>query len=287
LGSLALSLGSCTQSAPTPRLKFGHTFITWGYGPDVLEPAVKAISELGYYATETFGEVIQEWEDNRGGIGRLMEQYNIPIYSMFVGLNVMNPERIKADLETMTKWAKLFKKYNGEVVAFTGEGGRGKDFNFKEHESTIVNATNEYAKRANDAGLIFTYHQHTGTPVEKQDEVYALMEKVDTNIVKFGPDVGQLQKGGGDPVKIVKDFLPVMEHVHLKDYSGGEPYAGYEPLGMGKVDLPAVLQLIEQSDYDRLVMVELDYSRRDPRPPEEAAKISKEYLAKLGYKFRS
>ena len=35
---------------------------------------------------------------------------------------------------------------------------------------------------------------------------------VDTKYVKFGPDVGQLAKGGSDPVKVVKDFLPLIRH---------------------------------------------------------------------------
>ena len=71
------------------------------------------------------------------------------------------------------------------------------------------------------------------------------MEAVDTRYVKFGPDVGQLAKGGSDPVKVVKDFLPVIQHMHLKDFSGGQHYLGYSPLGEGKVDLVAILDLME------------------------------------------
>ncbi len=69
----------------------------------------------------------------------------------------------------------------------------------------------------------------------------------DTKFVKFGPDVGQLAKGGSDPVKVVKDFLPLIRHVHLKDWNGGQYWAAYCPLGQGKVDLPGVLGLLEQS----------------------------------------
>jgi inosose dehydratase len=287
LGSVAFTLG-CNAGTQTIRnLKFGHTFITWGYGSDVLEPAVKSISKLGFYAFETFGEVIKEWEEEHGGIGRLMKDYDIPIYSMFCDLNIMDKSEIKSEAERIVGWCKLLQKYGGKVVVFTGGGERGENYNFKDHKDVIVTATNEYAKRVSDMGLTFAYHQHTGTPIEKEDEVYALMDNVDTNVVKFGPDVGQLQKGGGDPVKILKDFLPLLEHVHLKDYSGGEGYVGYSPLGMGKVDLESILNILEKDNYDKLVMVELDYSRKDPRPPEEAAKISKDYLVKLGYTFRS
>ena len=63
-------------------------------------------------------------------------------------------------------------------------------------------------KALDDIGVVGALHQHTGTCVETRDETYAVMEAVDTRYVKFGPDVGQLQKGGSDPVKVVKDFLP-------------------------------------------------------------------------------
>jgi inosose dehydratase len=119
-----------------------------------------------------------------------------------------------------------------------------------------------------------------------RDEVYAVMEAVDTKVVKFGPDIGQLAKGGSDPVKVVKDFLPVIRHVHLKDWDGGPNWTGYCPLGRGKVDVRAVLDLLEQQPELKIVMVELDPDN-PPMPPLETVQISKEYLKKLGYQFRS
>ena len=44
-------------------------------------------------------------------------------------------------------------------------------------------------------------------------------------------------KGGVDPVQVVKHFLPVVQHMHFKDWVGGPSMAGYCALGLGKVDL--------------------------------------------------
>ena len=98
--------------------------------------------------------------------------------------------------------------------------------------------------------------------------------------------MGQLQKGGSDPVKVVKDFLPLIRHVHLKDWNDGPNWAAYCPLGMGKVDIPAVLDLLETQPELKIVMVELDQDN-PPMPPLQTAQISKDYLKKLGYTFRS
>jgi inosose dehydratase len=112
------------------------------------------------------------------------------------------------------------------------------------------------------------------------------MQAVDTRFVKFAPDIGQLQKGGADPVKILKDFLPVVEHCHLKDYLGGEHWSGYCPLGQGKVDIPGVLDLLEGRKLAGMVMVELDPSAKMPMTALECARASKVYLEKLGCGFR-
>jgi inosose dehydratase len=53
------------------------------------------------------------------------------------------------------------------------------------------------------------------------------MDAVDTKHVKFAPDVGQLQKGGADAAKVIKDYLPLVEHMHLKDFVGAKPWGGY------------------------------------------------------------
>jgi inosose dehydratase len=109
---------------------------------------------------------------------------------------------------------------------------------------------------------------------------------VDTRVMKFGPDIGQLQKGGSDPVQVVKDFLPLVQHMHLKDYAGGANSLGYCPLGQGKVDIPAILSMIEGRQTAGLVMVELDSPPPQPVPAIETAKIAKAYLEKQGVTFR-
>ena len=113
------------------------------------------------------------------------------------------------------------------------------------------------------------------------------MEAANTKHLKFAPDVGQLQKGGANAAQVVKDFLPITVHMHLKDFSGGEHFAGYCPLGQGKVDLKAILDMVEGANPKANIMVELDGSPNAPYTPLETAQISKAYLEKLGYKFRT
>ena len=143
------------------------------------------------------------------------------------------------------------KKYGGRTIVI-GPSGRvgGESYNYNEHKQNIVTTLNELGKAITDIGLIAALHQHTGTAVETRDETYATMEAVDTRYVKFGPDIGQLQKGGVDPVAVVKQFLPVVQHMHFKDWVGGPSMAGYCALGLGKVDLVGILDLMEGRKLD-------------------------------------
>ena len=269
IGLPALSLHAA-QAAPVRRLKVGHTGITWGYRNDAFEP---------------FGNVLEDWEA-QGGMGRLLDEARLPLISAYCGANLSDPAQRGAEVAKLVRWGKIIRKYGGTTVVI-GPNFRGRDFDFAAAKPNIVAALNDMCKALADIGVIGVLHQHTGTTVELRDEVYGVLDAVDTRYVKFGPDIGQLAKGGSDPVQVVKDFLPIIRHAHLKDFDGGPHWAAYCPLGKGKVNVPAVLDLLETQQELKIVMVELDPSRNAPLTPVQTAETSKEYLKKLGYSFRS
>ncbi len=278
------------EEAKKRKFKIGSTFILWGYGADSLEPALKDMAALGYHSFETFGNVIEEWETKRGGFGPVVQKYGVPIISAFCATDVLDPSKKKTELEKLVRWSKLLKANGGKVIEYCAGGRRAKDFNYKDHAKYMVESMNDYAKAVTDEGLVCALHPHTGTPIETEEEIYYIMNNLDTRYMKFGPDVGQIQKGGGDPVKVCKDFVSLIEHVHLKDYAGGETgYLGYSPLGVGKVKLEEILKMLEKrrKEMTGMIMFELDY-QQNGKPPYsnfEAAKVSRDYMAKLDYKF--
>jgi len=279
----------------------GHTGLTWiplggapgprpaidpMMDPQYVEAAVRDLAGLGFYGIELFGNQIEAMEAH-GGLGVLLEKYKLPLISAYCGTNLSEPARRTESIAKTLVWAKLLKKYNGKVVVVGPNGVRRSTWDFKAHKDDIITTLNELGKAVADIGLTAALHQHTGACVESREETYAGMEHVDTRGMKFGPDIGQLQKGGSDPVQVVKDFLPLVQHMHLKDYTGGAEYLGYCPLGQGKVDIPAILALMEGRQTAGLVMVELDSPPPQPTPAVETAKIAKAYLEKQGIAFRS
>ncbi len=299
--ALAASLSSGALKAAKLTLHIGHTGLTWiplggGPGPrpavdpmtdpQYVENAIHDISGLGFHGIELFGNQIEAMEAH-GGLGAVLDKYNLPLISSYCGTNLSDPAQRKDSIAKTLGWAALVKKYGGRVIVVGPNGVRRNTYDFKARKDDIIATLNELGKAVMDMGLTPVLHQHTGTCVETRDETYAVMEAVDTRVMKFGPDIGQLQKGGSDPVQVVKDFLPLVQHMHLKDYVGGPQYLGYCPLGQGKVDIPAILSMMEGRKTAGLVMVELDSPPPQPVPAIETAKIAKAYLEKQGVAFRS
>ena len=286
LGAAAVPLAGAAQSR---KLAIGCTTLIWGAlprSPEQLEPALRDMAALGYHKAETFAAIVEEW-DKKGTMSDLLAKNPIPLVSVYATMQVVDPAARKEELAKLTRWATVLKKYGGSFVVLAPNGVKRDGYAFADHRANIVSALNEYAKAVNDIGLGAGFHQHTGTAVETREETYAIMEAVDTRHLKFAPDVGQLQKGGADAAKVVQDFLPIVVHMHLKDWNGGEHMAGYCPLGQGKVDLRAILDMVEKAHPNANIMHELDGSPRMPYSALETAQIGKAYLQKLGYSFRT
>ena len=274
-----------SQSNAAKQLRIGCTSLVWGVfprAPEPLETAVRDMSELGYKGFETFGQVLEDW-DNKGTLQRLISQYKIPLISAYAPLNVIDPSVRKNEIAMIVRWGNILKKYGASFIVIEAGGIKRTAYDFAAHRANIVGALNEYGKALSDIGVGSGLHQHTGTAIETRDEVYAVMESVDTRIFKFAPDVGQLQKGGADAAKIIKDFASITVHMHLKDFVNGPHMGGYSPLGLGTVDLKAILETMEQANPKANIMHELDPSRNMPYTPRQTAEISKWYLQKLGY----
>ena len=301
--SLAATATPAWAQAKKRNVVIGHTGITWparsggggrrGGGPPpppdpgLNETIFKDVSELGFAGVELF-----DWQINglegQGLLSGFVEKYKLPLISSYTSVNLTDPAQRGDTIAAAVAVGTIMKKYGGKTIVI-GPSGRvgGESYNYNDHKQNIVTTLNELGKAITGIGLIAALHQHTGTAVETRDETYATMEAVDTRYVKFGPDIGQLLKGGVDPVPVVKTFLPVVQHMHFKDWVGGPSMAGYCPLGLGKVDLVGILDLMEGRKLEGMIMVELDRGGEMPYTPRETAEIARGWLVKNGVAMKN
>jgi inosose dehydratase len=276
-----------------PRLIVGHTGITW---PDpVAEAGVKCIAELGFNNIELFAWVLKAFHDQ--GRDDICKKYNIPLISSYYSVDIVNPDVRDAEFAKLKEWTDIVASLGGKYATFGGNGVDRRSFKFDEHKKYVVDFVNEAAKVLSDKGVRLNFHPHTGTPVETEKEIRSFLDAIDTKLVGFAPDIGQIQKGGADPLQIVKDYASIIRLVHFKDFCGKvefdkdgreidtSGYACYSPLGMGVVNLTGILEFLEGSTFDGPIMVELDRGPNIPISSEEAVTINKKYMENLGYRF--
>jgi inosose dehydratase len=287
LAAAATTMPGFVFAEKTRNIPIGYTGITWMNSQ--VEDAIRSVGQLGFYGFETFGDVLDTWEP-KGGLEPVLAQSKLPLISGYCTLNLVDPAKRQEQITKAVAWAKLIKKYNGRIFVLGPNQVDRSTYVFADHKADIISTLNEAAKAITDQGITPVLHQHTGTCVETRDETYATLEAVDTRHLNFGPDVGQLTKGGADAVKVVKDFLPLVQHMHLKDFNGEDDHLlGYCPLGKGKVDVPAILDLMTGKKISGMVMVELDNNPKNVSltPPEQLAAESQSYLKTIGVKFRT
>jgi inosose dehydratase len=128
-------------------------------------------------------------------------------------------------------------------------------------------------------GLRLALHPHAGTLVERAGAVDRLLE---TSDVGWCLDTGHLLIGGVDPVEFVRAHGDRVVHVHLKDVDGrvaarvrsgeltlmqGTQAGMFRPLGHGDARIDEVIRLLDDSGYDRWLVLEQDTAITGQEPP--------------------
>jgi inosose dehydratase len=263
---------------------------TWGVwertvGRDDLIPPRKmleTVRDLGYVGIELgppgyFGDDAHEVE-------KALEPYGLELAGAFAPLRIADEDGFLDDLAFLDATLEILAATGsrGPVViaadeneirlAAAGRPDAQRETALSADELRRACARVEVAaQRALDRGVVATFHAHTGTYIESPDEVAALLEATDPDVVKICLDTGHTVVGGGDPVELARLARDRIAHIHLKDV---EPRVlervrsreltveqAWEqnlfcPLGEGAVDFAAVLA--ELGDYDGWTVIEQD-----------------------------
>jgi len=122
-------------------------------------------------------------------------------------------------------------------------------------------------------------HSHHGSLLETAQEYGYLLDRLDPELVSFGPDTGHIVRGGQDLLACLQAHIGRITHLHLKDATQDRQWA---PLGQGGCDYPAVMRLLEQANYDGWVVAE-EESEFARCHGSEAIRRNRDYLRSVGY----
>jgi len=128
-------------------------------------------------------------------------------------------------------------------------------------------------------GLVQSYHPHVDSLVETADEILRVLE---SSPVRWVLDTAHLRIGGLDPVGFAADHAERVQLVHLKDlvspvaarlnagelsFQAAVQEGMFAPLGMGDIDIAAVIGHLERSGFSGWYVIEQDAAIAGAVPP--------------------
>jgi hypothetical protein len=105
--------------------------------PAAIETVFREVSGLGFHGLELFGWQVEAMEAH-GGIGPLIEKYQLPLIGTYGGPNLTDPNQRQSSLDQVVAVAKLVKKYGGKVIVFGPNGVNRANFVFADHKTNII-----------------------------------------------------------------------------------------------------------------------------------------------------
>lgn len=253
--------------------------------------ALKKVKEIGYDYVEFAGYFDHSAEEVRS----MLDEIGLTCVSVHQAYNLF--------LEEGQKAADYLKTIGADYAAIpwmAAEDHKGCD-----HYDKVIADITKVGRLLKDNGIQLLYHNHDFEFQKFEDKFLLdwLYESVPSDLLQTEVDTCWVKYAGYDPCEYLKKYTGRSPVVHLKDFTckrfaGGPAYAlidengeeikttrednGFEfrPVGMGLQDFPAILKAAEEAGA-AYAIVEQDASV--DRPPMEAAKLSREYLKKIGY----
>jgi inosose dehydratase len=260
--------------------------ITWGR--DGLETCLDDLQDLAFQGIETFGFVVDDFTGREAAFQDLLREHGLRLVSLYGGGQMDDPAQRATVIEQNIRLAR-FLAANGAVPLTLGPGRRAPGGPTPDDLAAMATTMNEIGRRTQDLGVLACCHPHWGTTIQERDEISRIFDLIDPRYVFMTADPAHMAKAGYDPVEVFSTFRQIIKYVHIKDYkplspdeqaqiegSGGSAIIpDFVELGLGIIDLPALVDVLKEADYDGWMTVELDRSTRGPRTSLE---MNKDYL---------
>ena len=160
---------------------------------------------------------------------------------------------------------------------------------------TGMNKLGKIAKE--EYGIALTFHHHMGTVVQSLAEVDRMMENTDPEYVSLLFDTGHFTYCGEDPLEVVKKYVHMIKHVHLKDirpevveqvkkenmsFLAGVRAGAFTIPGDGCINYDPIFKVLEDAGYEGYMVVEAEQDPAKANPLEYAIRARKFIAEKTG-----
>ncbi|UJL45758.1 sugar phosphate isomerase/epimerase [Virgibacillus sp. NKC19-16] len=122
--------------------------------------------------------------------------------------------------------------------------------------TVFIEAMEELAEHAERAGITILVEPEPDLLIETSDQFIAFKKEVPSESIALNFDIGHFYCVNEDPTYLVDKLLPYTGHYHLEDISSDRAHHHLIP-GEGAINIPEVLNRIQDTGYEGYVTVEL------------------------------
>ena len=257
---------------------------------------LKKLAEMGYHCVEI--SQIPMTEENVSEIKRACDEFGIKVAACSASLAPMHPgapgETLTTDYDKIVAdCRKLDCRYlRIGMLPATCLGSLDKFLDF-------VTKAEEMAKRLEKDGISLYYHNHHVEFAKLGGERMIDMLRERTEALGFELDVHWIQRGGDNPIEVIKQFRDRITLLHLKDYRVAAPVMSesepdqkaffeaffnksvqFAEVGEGNLPMKEIIETGLACGSEYFIIEQDDQYGRDPY---ESLQISMDNLKKLGY----
>ncbi|MGY3052034.1 inosose dehydratase [Pedobacter sp. UYEF25] len=238
--------------------RFGAEVYTWFMNNDGLTHKGRLGHMIEVIAKAQFTGIqpIHFWMGDLSDPGRLeakLKEQGIELAAIALALDWNGTGETEKERQEADQTISLLQRFP-EAILCTVQKPSGRH-NLTSRRRSLVNIVNSVSRRAKERGVPCSFHPNSpDSSITRTEEDYqVILESLDSAATGWTPDVGHIINGGMDPLKKMKEYESMINHVHYKDWDG-EPE--FTLMGRGKVDLLAITQWLKDRAYKGWIICE-------------------------------
>lgn len=183
--------------------------------------------------------VLDRWRDCVPELKQLSKEHELPLLAMEQPSR--EPELMEAAMQAATE--------AGIPIINCGPGGKSDD---EESFQAAIDSLGKLADRAEHYGLTLCVKAHVGACIYNTPTTLRALDAITSPAFGLDMDPSHIHRADEDPVEALRQVLPRIRHVHIRDCKGRQQGPGKpedQANGRGDIDLLGYIRVLHEGGY--------------------------------------
>lgn len=240
------------------EIKFGCHGSTWELDYDkecdYLNQIMDTVKKGGFKGIDVQVALLGRYKNQPERLKEELRKRELELAALTVPFTWAREYESEEEKEKADYYINYLSHFPGAIMNVPARNGPNRNHLLK-RQKEIINCANELGKRAQENGVTASFHPASpkNSYFRTKEDYDVMFDLIDRRYLGYTPDAGHIQVGGMNPVKIIKDNLSIIKHVHIKECSDTFEW---RKMGEGDIDFPSITKVLDNSNYSGWIMVE-------------------------------